>query len=204
MPTTEQLAASNLYRDLMIEIRSRIHVIDTATMNQIPVAPPFVREFCFLQIRMMCELIALGCLAAHGDLKGSKKSKLDRLWAADKIIEELESLHQDFFPIAVIKTKVATGYHIEPKNPQPLTKQDMLKLYYKCGDVLHKGSTKKILAAKQPVVVHYPEITSIAQKFRDLISDHAIFMLGGQQSFLCNIFPEGTSETVTVAIAERP
>jgi hypothetical protein len=54
---------------------------------------------------MMWELVALGCLAVHGDLKEDRKSKLDRLWKAGDIIKELEELHLDFYSTAVTKTR---------------------------------------------------------------------------------------------------
>ena len=154
MATDKQIAASELYRNFMMEVRIRISAVDLATTNLFPMAPPFVKEFCYLQFRMMCELIALGCLAAHGDLKGDKKRKLDGLWAADKIINELERLHADFYPVAIMKKRTPIGLHIEDKIPQPLTKDELLRLYYKCGDQLHRGSTKKILSQKIPVQIH--------------------------------------------------
>src|SRR5690242_15713425 len=72
MPTKSQNDAMNLYAGLMTEIKVRINAINTGTMNQIPVPPPLVKEFCFLQIRMICELVALGCLVAHGDISDTK------------------------------------------------------------------------------------------------------------------------------------
>lgn len=203
MPSREQLAASNLYRNLIVEIRHRIHVVDLATSNQIPVHPPFVKEICFLQFRMMCELLALGCLAAHGDIEGSKR--LAKVWEADKIMNQLEKLNPHFYPIAVIKQKTDGGFHIEPRKIHPLPKDQMLSLYYKCGAILHKGNTKKILSEQIPIQVRYPDITATAQKFRDLITDHMILIKGGELTFLCEVFNIGQNqERVNVAIAERP
>ncbi len=77
MTTKRQIEAINLYANLMSEVKVRMASIETICNNQNGLPGPLVREFCFLQLRMICELIALGCLTAHGDIKGvqSKKTK---------------------------------------------------------------------------------------------------------------------------------
>jgi hypothetical protein len=62
-------------------------------------------------------------LTAHGDLMSGK---LRETWQADKIIRGLEELHPDFYPIAA--TEVL------------FTKEELIKLYWKCGDLLHRGT----------------------------------------------------------------
>jgi hypothetical protein len=57
---------------------------------------------------MICELIAMGCLVAHGDLDHA--TKLRREWAADRIMEELEKLHPHFFPATVSINSNSTGH----------------------------------------------------------------------------------------------
>src|ERR1017187_2239008 len=62
--------ATNLYAFFMAEIKVRIGAINAiggTIEHRVPAL--IVREFCFLQFRMICELIALGCLTAHGDIK---------------------------------------------------------------------------------------------------------------------------------------
>src|SRR5262249_15778508 len=61
-----------LYVALMTEVKIRIQAIDLAAgpvqaMRSFPGA--LIQEFCFLQLRMTCELISLACLVAHGDIK---------------------------------------------------------------------------------------------------------------------------------------
>jgi|SRR5882724_2304781 len=59
-------------------------------------------EFCYLQLRMLCELIAVGCLVVHGDVEGTKG--LCKVWAADKVMKRLEKLHPDFYPHPMVFT----------------------------------------------------------------------------------------------------
>jgi hypothetical protein len=197
MPTDEQVSASKLYANILEEIKHRIAVIDTGTSNRIPVPAPFVREFCYLQIRMICELIALGCLVAHGDIKATQKSSLQKEWSAETIINALADLHPDFFPLAF---KQRPG-NIDIISPPVMTKDELLKIYGRCGGILHKGNVKKLLKEQIPVQINYPEITAIAQKLHDLLAIHTVVMLGGKQVFLCMLRNINDNMKVQVAIA---
>jgi hypothetical protein len=55
----------SLYAQLMEEAKSRLTAIDGAVKGESGLPVLFVREFCYLQLRMPCEAIALGCLVAH-------------------------------------------------------------------------------------------------------------------------------------------
>ena len=124
----------NAYVGLMEEAKYRLFAMDTALEGRTGLPPGATREYCFLQLRMLCELIALGCLTAHGDLQ---TGKLKGRYEADKIIRGLQPLHSDFYPIAAIRTdkgpKVYEG---------GLTKEELPKLYGKCGDVPEKASRR--------------------------------------------------------------
>jgi len=76
----------------MQEVRVRIAAIDSGTGGYLLTIPPqIVREHCYLQLRMICELIAFGCLVAHGEIKEVQQPKLQKEYAANKIMEELEN-----------------------------------------------------------------------------------------------------------------
>jgi hypothetical protein len=191
----------NLYAAIMGEVKLRIAAINTGTMSHIPVPPPLVKEFCFLQIRMICKLVALGCLVAHGDISATKK--LQRSWKANEIMEALERLHPDFFPIPSIQHTAPYGYDFQPKTPHPLPKEEFLKIYNRqCGDVLHRGNIRKLLSQKIPIQIHYPDITAVAQKFQDLLAVHRVTTRDGNLHFICVLFDHAKNMDVTVAIAE--
>jgi hypothetical protein len=95
MPATpKQRAALDLYCALMEEAKHRLACIDGAIDGRTGLPYQAVVEFCFLQLRMLCELIALGCLIAHGDVNPG--AKLRKAYAADEIIGLLEKLHPFF------------------------------------------------------------------------------------------------------------
>jgi hypothetical protein len=66
--TQQQLDAANLYADLLEEAKVRIFSIDAVIGGGAGIPDPLAREYAYLQLRMLCEVIALGCLVAHGDL----------------------------------------------------------------------------------------------------------------------------------------
>ena len=68
------------------------------------------------------------CLVAHGDL--NETNKLIKFYQADRIIKELEELHPDFFPVAVIQKVLAPNLFQWPlKESGFLTKAEFIKLY---------------------------------------------------------------------------
>jgi hypothetical protein len=125
-------------------------------------------EFGFLQLRMLCELIALGCLAAHGDLG---MGKLKKPYEADKIIRRLQRLHSEAYPLGA--TRISD--QIKLRRDGFLTKVELPKLYWRCGDLLHRGSYED-LQTRIYSEAFIEEIRTWKQKIKDLISCHAIFM----------------------------
>jgi hypothetical protein len=101
---------------------------------------------------MICELIALACLAAHGDIEGTQSNKMQKAYDADQIIKTLTNLHPSFYPVPKTQMtdkdnegvfrqrKIASGF---------LTKRDLLELYGEAGVHLHRGSMKKVISGKR-------------------------------------------------------
>jgi hypothetical protein len=204
MPTAAQFRASELYANLLEELKLRIAAIDAGTSGQLAVLPPpIVREHCYLQIRFACEIVALGCLLAHGDIV-PKSSKLLGKWAANEIMDGIERLHPDFYPRPARFVNDGAELRVDWIEPNPLPKGDLLKIYGQCGDILHKGKIKKIISPTDPIVIHYPDITKIARKFVDALTNHVVFMLGGQTMFLAILQNVNDNLRVQVAIAESP
>jgi hypothetical protein len=46
--------------------------IDAAINGRTGLPAPIVREYSYLQLRVLSELIALGCLTAHGDIRDTQ------------------------------------------------------------------------------------------------------------------------------------
>src|ERR1700731_3310032 len=96
MPTKADEAARDLYQSIMVEVMIRAFSINVATTTPTEIPQALIREYCWLQLRMLCELVALGCLVAHGDIAKSKYFQKE--YKADDFLQALEKLHADFYP----------------------------------------------------------------------------------------------------------
>jgi hypothetical protein len=182
MPKYEE--AMDAYSKLMHEAKARLLAMDTALGGKTGLPRPTISEFCFLQLRMLCELIALGCLTAHGDLKTGKD--LREAYQADKIIRDLERLHPDFYPRAATRTEET---RIELPEDGFFTKQELMKLYWRCGDVLHRGTFQTLWVRKSGDAA-FEEIRTWKRKIEALLSDHAMFMADGKTVALFRLWEE--------------
>ena len=86
----------------MEEVKLRISAIDIGLNSMTALQPREVcNEFCYLQLRMICELIAMGCLLVHEDIRAGERGKaLIGEWSVPAIMKALEKLHPRFFPTA--------------------------------------------------------------------------------------------------------
>ncbi len=179
MTVTEK--QTQLYANLMQEVKVRIDAINLALQGRTNLATPFVRELCWLQLRMLCELVAIACLVAHGDITFLQPHKLGRSTSAEEILDRLTRLRPHFFPIACKQILTAEGpgkFQLQPMEPSPLAKKELLDLYGKTHRHLHRGSLKAILSmdVNEPwdTKVDAPEISKWAQRINDLLSVHMI------------------------------
>jgi hypothetical protein len=175
--TEHQKAVRVLYCNLMYEIRHRIDLIlrlheDLYKLPQQPAA-----EFGYLQLRMVCETIALACLAVHGEAPGARTAKIRSAHEADYILNTLERLHPKFYP----QPGLTMGSQLDgsriflPLSDGYVTKPELLKLYWECGDKLHRGSYE---AAKGFPEADLKSVHRAALRLIELLKFHKISFLG--------------------------
>jgi hypothetical protein len=161
-----------IYADLMEEAKIRIHAVRDALLAKDTRAPRLLQEFVCLQYRMLCEIIAVGCLIAHDDIRD--KSVLGT-WKIPDIIERLERLNPDFYPRPVRISFAATGMRVEKYDVPHLAKAELLEFWRKSGNILHRGSAKSVFAGHGfPQVVDPTKLTGQGQKILNLIDQHVI------------------------------
>ena len=147
MPTKSDEAAKDLYQSIMVEVMIRAYSINSATQTPTVIPQPLIREYCYLQLRMLCELIALGCLVAHGDI--TKTKYFQKAYKADDILQQLEKLHPNFYPhpfkpdfVPPSAAAPVGRINMTDIDQDYLKKDDLIKLYAKCGSVLDRKSTR--------------------------------------------------------------
>lgn len=177
-----------LYRQLMIEVKARLLSINTLTNDQRGIPSPLVYEFGVLQIRMLCEIIGLACLVAHGDLVARSKASLKKAYAPNEIFIELEKLHEDFYPVPMTPMKTQQGWHMDHYVGAPfLAKSDVANVWSRCGNVLHRGSLKKLLNANNPIQHNFSDLKDWGQRIANLLNNHRIITLDRTQAIVCQL-----------------
>jgi hypothetical protein len=198
---------AGLYTVLMYEVKQRHECLRMLLEGQTGFHAVFLREFSFLQLRMICESIALGCLVAHGDIQATKTRYFHKeVWSAAQIIGKLEKLHPDFFPVPVSGKVIGPDISHLGAGPQgAITKADLVTLYGKCGEVLHRGTRDRLMSGTVPGQTDFPDIAKWSNALHDLLQEHVVLMLGGQTVFLCQMAgaPDGGPKT-SIAVAASP
>ncbi|MGB6348983.1 MAG: hypothetical protein WBG10_03050 [Pseudolabrys sp.] len=172
-----------LYVNMLTEAAARTNFIKEVLNKkiEIPTRPAF--EICYLQLRMLCELIAIGCLAAHGDIPATRSGKMRSAWAADRILGALEKLHPKFFPVPMKVRKINSKTVLLPRGEISITKADVLTLYRRCGDILHRGSIEGMDWQK----THESEFDQIGEwalKIGELIKSHTISLHNSENTLI--------------------
>lgn len=195
-----------LYANLMDELKVRIDCISTTCNGRGAYPTVITREFCYLQLRMLCELVALSCLVAHGDLASLKSHKIGRAYSADEILDRLTKLRPYFYPIPV-RQEMQIGppkrFMLHGIDPSPLPKEQLISLYGKTHRHLHRGTLKRLLSMDAPIDmnVNIPEIISWAQKINDLLSVHTI-PINEKEAIICVLRNMEDNNRVQVATVE--
>jgi hypothetical protein len=192
-----------LYCGLMEEIKIRVKSINTVLAGQI--VPPFpaaiAQEHCFVQLRMVCELIAIGCIVVHNQT--SAVNAFEKLWNANDIMGRLEKLNPYFFPraVSVIRWPDGQGFDIHDAIPEPLTKEQFLKLYGRCGNALHRGHLRKIATRVPLKEIRLDEITKMLDSIVRLLRAHKISSADYKNHYICVMedTPGGACAIVTSA-----
>lgn len=175
-PFPEQRPLRELYLLLMEELKRKRNLVADIVAQKYPLPIGISLELRYLQLRMICELIALGCLAAHGDIPATRSGKMQKAWSPGTILPELEKLHWNFYPIPGKQIKLPDGkIRIDKVTTPYLTTDELLKLYAECGDRLHRGSMRTI---DRPFSPHdFNKIAEWDKKITTLLSHHQIQLL---------------------------
>ncbi|MEH2570085.1 hypothetical protein [Bradyrhizobium sp. AZCC 2289] len=187
-----------LYRSIMEEARTRVDAINVMLGGATGLAERAAAEFCYLQIRMLCELTALGCLVAHGEIE--KTRTLNKIWAADEIVRRLERLNPTFYPKPVVFTNPSPGHwHLEEfPNENYLRQDEFGKLVGITGDILHKGSLRRLAKGQSSAECTIERAVHWGQKIVNLINQHRIGLIGNNH-IVCALADGGGQVSVSFA-----
>lgn len=191
------------YTDLMQEIKERLYTIEDVLSGRTGLQGPLAHEFCFLQLRLICECISYACVIAHAYINELQAPKFQKEGSADKLMKQLGALHQDFYPKPKTMTVTKGKVQLDEIDAPYLTKDNLLKLIGICGGKLHRGSPKKYafnptpegLAADLQTIVNYANAV-----FR-LVESHLMTHRNEARYILCRFRERGVPVEVWFAAA---
>lgn len=194
----------DMYASLMEEVKLREATVWKVIAGEITLPHPCAREYCFLQIRMIIETMALGCLLVHGEIPATQSNKHLSQYSADQIMKLLGSLHPEFYPEPVLLTTTVLfsgkkQHHLEPQVNDFLPKKTLLKHYARCGDVLHRGSVKNLLK-ESGVQSDLDEPKNMLIGIRKLLERHLIALFQPDTKFVCLLSDPEAGGKTTAAI----
>src|SRR5690606_18389345 len=73
------------------------------------------------------------------------------------------------------------------EGPAYATKEELPQIWAKCGDVLHRGSLKNLIKAKNPVQNEFADVVEWGQKIANLLNNHRIVTLGNEYAFVTSL-----------------
>jgi hypothetical protein len=191
LPLSPQV--QDTYQFLMWEIKQRTKIIRRLVNAEIgPLPAKVLEEFCYLQLRMICEVIALACLVIHGDLK--PKADLLKTYKADWIMSELGKLHPKFYPrpLEGLRPK-GSGMEMIYRDPSEyLTKDELRDLWSReSGTVLHRGNVKNVLKDRPPQIA---KIVNWIQKVIKMVEAHTLITADEEWVYRFAIYDDDTVE----------
>lgn len=168
-----QAGLRNLYCNIMMEIRGRVDIIGAVVRGVYGLPKLAAYELCYLEFRLVCELIALSSLAAHGDIPATQSGRLTKTFQADAILNMLEKLHPEFYPRPGKQVHDASGkvIRVEEIKSGFLSKKELVSLYHDTGDLLHRG---KMRDYKPRTAGDFSKIREILEKITILLNHHQI------------------------------
>jgi hypothetical protein len=190
----------------MQEIKERLYTIEDVLSGRTALHGPLAHEFCFLQLRIICECISYACVIAHSYLKELQAPKFQKAWSADVLMKELVGLHQDFYPKPKTMTITKGRVQLDEIDAPYLTKANLNKLNGICGDKLHRGSPEKYafnltnerLAADRQTIINY------ANEIFRLVESHLMAHRDVARYILCQFRERGALVRVVFAAAGDP
>lgn len=202
--TREQIGEA--YQTLMSEVRIRLAALqeslDLAKADSGNEGNWKAVEFCYLQIRKICELVAISVLVAHNEFAEFRTNAMLKEWNADALFARILAENGLAFPLPAILHPNKNGpgfHHIEPNFDGPKA-QDLKSIYNGCGSHLHIGSLKSLLADSKKKL-DIDELREWNNALVTLLNQHLLF-LPDIRSVMFITMMEGASGAVNVTFGE--
>ena len=140
-PNTSEERAK-VYLHCMAEIKKRLLVIEKVSGEDMQTL--FANEICYLELRFICELIAIACLTAQGDFKTQRAFTEE--YSPPKIFAALREIYPQFFPKDAEVISEPGRHHVQSQHkPDAYGESDIVSLWHQAGTHLHRASVNHYL-----------------------------------------------------------
>ena len=181
-----------IYCALMNEVKKRTVAITQMLKGQTTTSFHATNiEFMCLQLRKILELISMGSLVLNKEEFEAIGKKYENFWNAKLILQDIERLNPDFYPIAIIEVPSqieGVVNDLQNKTEGFLTRDGFVKVYDKCGKMMHSYN---------PFGPHYDydyyagKIVEWENLIIGLLNSHLIHIKGVEGFYLVHMKEEG-------------
>lgn len=183
----------------MVEIKERISIIRQFGVEDANpehgLAHAYAHEFCCLELRFICELIALASLVAHGDIPATKSPKLLKSYKPGVILDEMLRLNPAFYPRGLVQILDEKGRLAGWRAAHdPLTQEQLKALWSECGGYLHRGTIKDLEKDKPS---DFWRVTQWHNKIIRLLNVHMICLVDRKSAFHVVLWDEQDNVVMT-------
>lgn len=193
MDNDNKHALLELYASLMEEVKTRLNAIKPILLalgKDGGNPTDFLQaEFCMLQIRMVCELIAIAAAIAHSPFVLTKD--ILKSWNATRAFGYLTEVNEHCFPKTAVAERIDGRVHLHILE-NSVSRADLSAIYERCGEMLHRGMVKHVLNGRERIY-DMRQIHEWGQNLATLLSCHVILLLEVEQVLFVDLTggPEG-------------
>jgi hypothetical protein len=141
-------------------------------------------DFCWLEMRKICEYLALSLVLAHqcdtGQIEDLTK------WRPKDLLAQVAKINDHPTPIQIAVDFKADSNGENQLVPifGPIAPELISKIYGRCSDLLHLGSLDRILSGKMPSH-DIREMQIWVSGLQKLFMNHVVFLPGIKKVLLC-------------------
>jgi hypothetical protein len=208
MRELSEIQVANYYVQLMEHVKWRMVAAQEimADIHTNPGHPGLILNFelCTLQIRKICEALAIAVLVAHQLLDEATTNRFRDKWNADQLLGLLDQVNENSFPMKVKRRdQISKGidHHFQIIRESVLTKRQLRTIYSRCGELLHVGSLAGLLKGKRPEF-RTRELEQWMKSLADLLQTHVIALPEFERLLFCSMTdPETGKAQVAISRA---
>lgn len=129
-----------IYVKNMAEVRHRLGLVKAVLAGSVRTGhQTFDAELIFIQLRKTLELIAFGSLCANKQKYSEVYQNFAQHWSATRLLRDLEKVNQKFYPepLEPPQQRPDGTRHFDRPSDGFMTRDDFVRLYDSCADVLH-------------------------------------------------------------------